>query len=590
MQPAPIIAISALLVGFVLFAFSIFVYKMFSERRKYLQQLVKPDLDLKSPTRVLTVMDGKVVPMQERRWASTFNGIHWPTYSIDQRGSKSMERSSHNIARDLEAVGNDGHRTSTYTQPQLHLLQQTSDLLGSPVYSPLEPPPHVRATHAKRKKGKHQLEQTQSPKYSYAVKSSPVKAYTTASLHPAQKESHRSTSLSQPATQASIENDTNPSVGLIKKPVSGYSLPTYPRASLSTGGLYDMRTRRASNQRANTSTPLTYTGTNPSLGPVPLRSLPPIVKDLPLSPIRTPEEKPTTPVGNRSFLHPDSSKPNFDLGVLQAASISAIPHSAFYPYRFPGSGSRQPRKSYRGILKSKDSPGSLPIEAPLECGTPPKSMQIEMALPLFPRLHRAPFPPTQTSGKAEFPPRTGCAPQHEVSSNSTQPRLPDPNTALGVLSWLADPSVSASPQSSSSSRHQQQHESNTPETSEDNNQVLHKSFLNPDTPPSESVPDVSQENIQSPVVPKTPYNSSNIAQGHHMANARCVSIYSRFAKPLSRKPAPSPLIRETNRLSSASSWRDKPLPSPRSDHSGHAASATAQSLLVSPLSSMFTPQ
>jgi len=350
-----------------------------------------------------------------------------------------------------------------------------------------------------------------------------------------------------------------------------------------------MRTRQAGNHRVDISTPLTNRELNPSLIPVPLHPLPPIVKGLPLSPIRTPEEQPTTPVRNHPSLHPELPKPNIDMSVLKAASVSAIPHSAFSPYDFPRSGSRQPRKSYRAILKFTDTPGSLPIESNSEYGTVRKLEHIESASSSDSGRHSPPLPRVRTSGKAEFRPQTGSAPSNRVSSDRTQPRPPDPDATLEAFSWLADPSVSASTKSSKSSRHEQQPQINKPETSGESDHMLHKSFLNLDTPKSELVLDSLEEKRRSPASPKSPHSSSNVAQAYQMGNARYISIYSRYARPVSRKPVPSPLMREANRLSTASSWRDKPLPSPRSNQSGKAGSATAQSFVVSPLSSVFIP-
>ncbi|MCJ1382468.1 hypothetical protein MMC17_005581 [Xylographa soralifera] len=586
MQTAPVIAISSLLLGSVLFAFFICVYRMFSRRRKYREKLAKQDLDPKSHTRIFTVMDGKVVPIQETKWANNFNGIHSPTYLTDQRRLTPTERSSHNIVSDLEAAANDEHGISTDMQPQLYYLQHASDLLGCPVYSPLKPLPRTRAPHGKRKKGQYQLDQTQPPKYSYVIKSSTTKVSNIASPRTVQQESHRPTSASRPAVPVSLQHDTNTSEAVIRKPLSAYSLPMAARMSLPSSGRHHMTTRRASNQRPSTSTPLTNREMDASLIPVPLGLLPPIVKDLPLSPIRTPEENPTTPIHNRPALQPDSPKPNFDMTVLKAASISAIPHSAFYPYRFPRSGSRQPRKSYRAILKSTETPGSLATEAPSEQCTNTKTEQVGTALVSDPGSRSAPSCPNPTSGNTGSLPPNGSPSQHKASSDSTQPRLPNPDTTLEALSWLADPSLSVSPKSSSSSRDPQQHQINTPQTSEESARMVHTSFLDPATPISGSVPDMPHEKQQSPA---GPFSAFDMAQAYRIGNARCVSIYSRFATPVSRRAVPSPLLREPDRLSSTHSWRDKPLPSPRSDHSGNAASATAQSFVVSPLSSTFTP-
>ncbi|MCJ1398039.1 hypothetical protein MMC11_001236 [Xylographa trunciseda] len=596
MHAAPIIAISALLVGFVLLAFSLFAYQIFAKRRKYLEQLAKRDLDPKSPTRVLTVMDGKVVPMQERRRAGTLNGIPWPRYSTDQRGAETTEQPSRNIARDLEVAGNENHPMTADIQPQLYHLQQASDLLGCPVYSPLEPRPRIHAAHAKKKKGQNQLEQTQPPKYSYPIRSSMIKACDAVSPSPLQQESHIFTTPSQLAVQGSTRDNPSTSMWGLKKPISAYSLPMGPRASLSTTGLYKMRTRKASDQRPDSSARLTIRESNPGSIPVPLRSLPPIVKDLPLSPIRTPEDQPATPVRNspnlhpnlhpklHPNLHPESPKPNIDMSVLEAASVSAIPHSAFHPYRFPRSGTRQPRKSYRAILKATHDSDSLPIEGTSECGTETRSVQVGTALSSDAGRHRALSVQDPILDTTKLRPQTT-----QVSSNSIQSRPPDPNATLEHLSWLADPSVDVSPKSSRSSQHQRQPQPNTAETSGESDLMLHKSFLNLDTARSEVVPDMVEEKHESFAGPGAPPSSSNIAPAFHMGNARCISIYSRYATPVSRKAVPSALVREPHRLSSVSSWRDKALPSPRSDQSGNVASATAQSFVVSPLSSVFLP-
>ena len=586
MQAAPIIAISALLIGFVLLAFSLFAYHMLSKRRKDLEQLARRDIDQKTPTRILTVMDGKVVPMQRQRWASTFNGIHWPTYSMDQQGSKSAEQPAQNLTRDLAAAGNDTHRRTPDMQPQLHLLQQTSHLLGSPVYSPLAPSTRTRATREKRKKGQYQLEQTQPPKYGYAIKSPISQVYDTASPRTVQHESHRSTIPSQVDVQVSTRNDNHTSIGGAEEPLPAHSLSTNPQLSLSTSEPY--RIRRSSNKEANDSIPRTSGAANPDLNPIPLRSLPPIIKGLPLSPIRTPEEEPAVPVGSKPSVHPNSPKPSFDMNVLEAASVSAIPPSAFYPYRFPPSGSRQPRRSYRAILKSTAASVSLVAEAVPETVMETKDEQIGIAFSPDSGVHNAVSRPSQSVSKTEFPPRISPMSHGTVPANSTRARPSDSEADIAALSWLADPSLSVSPNSSGSSRHRQQHHTSTPKTSGESDRV-HRSFLNPDTPPSGSVPYVRPEQEQSPVPTRSPYGSSNIAQAYHMGNARCVSIYSRFANPVQRKPVPTQLAGEPYRLSSQSAWRDKPLPSPRSDGSGKAASATAPSFVVSPLSSVFTP-
>ncbi|MCJ1435317.1 hypothetical protein MMC27_004689 [Xylographa pallens] len=591
MQTAPIIVVSSLLVGFVLFAFSMFVYRIFTKRRNHLEQLAPHDLDPKSPTRTFTVMDGKVVPIQETKWASTFNSMHWPTYSTHQRGSKQTERASRNVVSDLETGANNGHERSTDMQPQLYYLQQASDLLGCPVYSPLKPLPRIHEARVKSYKGQHHLEQTQPPKYSYVIKNSRNKGDTVSPL-PVQEEFRRSTTTSQPAVQVLLQNDTKGSETIIDKQLSAYSLPRKSRISRSSSGPYHVRTRWASNQTPNTSTTLTNGEMKSGLIPVPLGLLPPIVKDLPLSPIRTPEEKPTpekrptTPVRNHLVLQPNSPKPNFDMNVLKAASVSAIPHSAFYPYRFPCSGSRQPRKSYRAILKSTNTPDSLPIETSVECNASIKLEQARKASSSDPEPYSALSRPDPTSGDIGTLPQDEPPRQHKASSTSTQPRLPDSDTTLEALSWLANPSLSTSPESSSSRRHPQQHPTNTPRMSEESARVAHQSFLDPDTPISGSVPDIAPEKHPSPA---GPYSPLDMAQAYRMGNARCVSIYSRFATPGSRKALPSPLVRKPSRLSSASSWRNKPLPSPGSNHSGNAASATAQSFVVSPLSSTFNP-
>ncbi|MCJ1320343.1 hypothetical protein MMC15_005681 [Xylographa vitiligo] len=560
MQTAPIIAISSLLVGVVLFAFSLFLCQMSSKRRKYLEQLAKQDLDLKSPTRIFTVMDGKVVPIQERRWVSTFNSIRWPVYLTDQRGSKPTERTTRNVISDLETAANHGHERSTDMQPQLYYLQQASDLLGSPVYSPLKPLPRIHETHVKRKKGQLHLEQTQPPNYRSGIKSSAIKVYNNASPRPVQEQSKRSTTISQPAVQTSLPDDMKASKAVIRKPIPAYGSPRGPRVSLSSSGPDHMRTRRASSQRPNPSTPLTNREMRSGLIPAPLGLLPPIVKDLPLSPIRTPEEKPTTPVSDHPVLQPSSPKPKIDMSVLEAASISAIPHSAFYPYRFPRSGSRQPRMSYRAILKSTHTHGSLPVGASSEGVINMKSEQVEIALSSEPGPHGAPSHPNPTPESAGSSPPNGFPPPQNASSNNDQPQLRDADTAPETLSWLADPSLSVSPKSSSSSRRPQQHPINTPKTSEESARMAHTSFLDPATPISGPVPDMPQEKHVSTA---GPYSSFDMAHAYRMGNARCVSIYSRFARPPSRKPpVASPLVRESNRLSSASSWRDKPLPVP----------------------------
>ncbi|MCJ1417552.1 hypothetical protein MMC32_003896 [Xylographa parallela] len=565
---------------------------MLSKRRKHLERLAKQDLDPKSPTRILTVMDGKVVPILETKWASTFNSIHRPTYSTYQRGSRPTERASRNIVSDLEPAANDGHERSTDVQPQLYYLQQASDLLGCPVYSPLKPLPRIHEARVKRNTGQQHLEQTQPPKYSYGIKSSMIKAYDTVSPRLVQEEGLRSTRTSQPPVQVALENDRKASETAISKPLSAYTLPRNSRISRSSSGPYHVRIRRASHQTNNASTPLTSGEMKPSPIPVPPGLLPPIVKDLPLSPIRTPEEnstpekRPTTPVSHRPLLQPSPPTPNFDMNALKAASVSAIPPSAFYPYRFPCSGSRQPRKSYRAILKSTNTPASPPIEASTECDTSITLEQVRAASSSDPEpcsaLSRS-DPTSRDTGTSsqDEPPK-----QHKASYTSAQPRLPDLESTLEARSWLANPSVSASPQSSSSSRHPPQHPSNTPKSSEESARVGHQSFLDPATPISGSVLDIPQEKYRSPA---GPYSLFEMAQANRMGNARCVSIYSRFATPVSRKPLPSPLPQEPNRLSSASSWRNKPLPSPRSNHSGNAASATAQSFVVSPLSSTFYP-
>ncbi|MCJ1296380.1 hypothetical protein MMC34_007946 [Xylographa carneopallida] len=585
MQTAPIIAISSLLVGFVLLAFSMCVYHLFSRRRKYLEQLAKNDFDPKSPTRVFTVMDGKVVPIQETKWATTFNNIDWPTSSTDARRSKPAERTSRNIVSDLEIGARDDRERSTDIQPQLYYLQQASDLLGCPVYSPLKPLPRIHEAQVKKNKGKLHLEQTQPPKYSDTFRSSTIKAHATASSRPIQEEIHRSTATSQPAVQVPLQNVTEAPAAVISKPLAIYSTTKNPRSSLPSSGPDQTRTRRASKQRPNTHKPQTNREMRTSLIRTPLGLLPPIVKDLPLSPIRTPEEKPTTPVSHGSDLQPSSPKLNFDMDVLKAASVSAIPPSAFHPYRFPRSGSRQPRKSYRAILKSTDPADSLPIGASSEritnimLGPSGKGISSER------EPHGALHSHLTSRNTGSLPPKASSL-QNNASSNGTQIWPADPNTPLETLSWLADPSQSDSAKSSNSSRRPQQHQTNTPKTSEESIRAVRQSFLDPATPISGLVPTMPPEKHESTA---GPYSSVDMAQAYRMSNARCVSIYSRYALPVSRKPVPSPLVGRPHRLSSASSWRDKPLPSPGSHDSGNAASGTAQSFVVSPLSSTFIP-
>ncbi|MCJ1284635.1 hypothetical protein MMC26_003970 [Xylographa opegraphella] len=584
MKIAPVIAISSLLVGFVLLAVSTFSYHMFSKRRKYLDQLAKQGLDLKSSTRIYTVMDGKVVPIRKTKWASAFGKINRHTYSTGQRGSKPTERISRNVVTDLETAVNDCHERSTDRQPQLYYLPQASDLLGCPVYSPLKPLPRIHDAQVKRKRGQHHLEQTLPPKYSYISKSSTIKGYSTASPRPVQKEGQRSTATSKPVAQISLQEGIRTSEPITSKAPSTYALPREPQVSMSSSGPYHVRVRQASNHRPNTITPLANREVNASLLPVPLGLLPPIVKDLPLSPIRTPEDNPTTPVSQRLVLQRSSPKPNFDMTVLQAASVSAIPHSAFYPYRFPCGGPRQPRKSYRAILKSTDTTDSLPIRASSECNANIQREQVGIAPSSDLGPHSAPSrskPTTRRTGSS--PPNESPPPHNASSSDNTQSQLPEPDAPGEAFSWLADPSLSVSAKSSSSSRDAQQHRIKAAKASEESARVVHQSFLDPATPTSGSMTEIRGKHVSS----AGPYSAFEIAQAYRMGNARCVSIYSRFAQPVERQGV-SARLQKPGRLSAASSRRDKPLPSPRSNHSGHAASASAQSFVVSPLSSTFT--
>lgn len=470
MQQTDIIIVSSVAGGFTLFAVMAATCFFITRRRRRREVYRNLSCHQEQPVRIFAVQQGRVITVTESQRNVSIRGLRWPgsTYSSGTVRSASKARSpsrkSVGSKKKKKHVANLMQEKRGHEAEEIDSIRQKSDDLG---YAFPSPPETARTRDRGEKQGYSQPQKQLPVIYDSVISDSLMKAYEGVPYPKGRRKHCRRTSTAPSSLRLSVGDNPRPSSTYHPISATGHLLePTTPGSQMSSAvdSLSWKETRmlsRSWSQAPESSlTKSDYPLPAPLTGRSSAESSFDTQKNLPAIPARYQTHTPPVPQISKAILKA-AKKPKFDLDILQAASVSAIPPSAFNSYRSSLSngesmGSATPVKAEEVPIKKSDPPAisvqttNFGAVSPLSTGTinpPPgsrrhsKTPSMSWFSPVSPEspLSKAPaskprYVPTHlnlTIKQQEAPPRLNLTIKQEdtptpPSSIPTRPpRLPE---------------------------------------------------------------------------------------------------------------------------------------------------------------------
>ena len=306
-------------------------------RRKEVYQNLSRDQE--QPVRIFAVQQGKVITVTESQRNVSIRGLRWPIsmYSSGTNRSTSKapspSRKSVGSRKQRRHVGSLTQEKRGREAAEMGSIRQSGDDMG---YAFPRPPENARTRDRDEKQDYSQPRKQLPVIYDSVISDSLMKAYEGVPYPKGRRKHRRRTSTAPSSLMLSVGERSRPSSTYNRISATGHLLePTTPGSQMSSA--VDsmswketmMPSRSGSQATESFLTKSHYPLPAPSTGRSSAEST---QKNLPSLPSRNQTRTPPVPQISEAILKA-AKKPKFDLNILQAASVSAIPPSAFNSYR-----------------------------------------------------------------------------------------------------------------------------------------------------------------------------------------------------------------------------------------------------------------
>ncbi|MCJ1246666.1 hypothetical protein MMC30_003875 [Trapelia coarctata] len=369
MQQTDVIIISSVVGGFTLFAVVAATCFVITRRRRRREVYRNLSRDQEQPVRIFAVQQGRVITVTESQRNVSIRGLRWPVsmYSSGtiRSASKARSPSRKSVAsrKQKKHVVNPMQEKRGREAENMDSIRQTSDDLG---YAFPSAPENARTRDRGEKQGYSQPPKQLPVIYDSVISDSLMKAYEGVPYPKGRRKHRRITSTAPSSLRLSVGDRSRPST---YHPISatGHLLePTTPGSQMSSAvdSLSWKETMMPSTSWSQAPesflTKSHYPLPAPSTGRSSAESSFNEQKHLPALPARNQTRTPPVPQISQAILKA-AKKPKLDLNILQAASVSAIPPSAFNSYRSSLSngesmGSANLAKAEEVSVKESDGP------------------------------------------------------------------------------------------------------------------------------------------------------------------------------------------------------------------------------------------
>lgn len=343
MQESSIIVISSVVGGFTFLAFMAATYLVFARRRKRKEMYRNLSRDQEQPVRIFAVQQGKVITVTESQRNVSIRGLRWPVSMYSSGTIRSASKGRSPSRRPAGSKKQTKHVANLMQEKRSSEAATVEPTRRKPGHSssvfPM-PPEHARIRESKEKQGYSQAQEQLPVIYDSVISDSLMKAYEGVP-YPKGRRKHRHRSSTAPSSlRLSLGDKTRLSTTYHPISATGHLLePTTPVSQMSSAvdSLSWREPRRPSKTWSQASGSFHYTSQYPlptaATGRSSAESYNNARKDLPALPPASLLQSPSIPPTSPSSTRKSSKQSKIDKSVLQAASVSAIPPSAFTSYR-----------------------------------------------------------------------------------------------------------------------------------------------------------------------------------------------------------------------------------------------------------------
>lgn len=321
-------------------------YFVTTRRRRRAEAYRNLGRDQEQPLRIFAVQQGKVITVTESQRNVSIRGLRWPLSMYSSGTVRSASKGQSPSRRSVRSGKPRKHVANLMQEErggQAANMDATGPASEDLSYAIPSPPEAARTRGSNEKQGYPQPPKHMPVIYDSVISDSLMKAYHGVPYPKGRRKHRQRTSTAPSSLRLSLGDRPSHSTTYHPITATGHLLePTTPGSQMSSAvdslsWRETMMPSRSWTQapesfvaKANYPIPAPLTGRSSADSSINAQ------KNLPaLPPPSRARTRPVSQISQKSILKPSktSNKPKFDLDILQAASVSAVPPSAFNSYR-----------------------------------------------------------------------------------------------------------------------------------------------------------------------------------------------------------------------------------------------------------------